>query len=141
MTTEIRGIRNNNPGNIDFNKANNWQGQLGIEQDVPNPRFARFDCPENGIRALGKLLQTYSRKYGLNTVRGLISRWAPSNENNTSAYVKGVANDLGVGADEVISVTQRETLKGLVIAIIKHENGKQPYSDFVINEGVNRALS
>ncbi|YAP80463.1 hypothetical protein AB0856_001676 [Xenorhabdus stockiae] len=23
-----RGIRNNNPGNIDYNKANKWQGLL-----------------------------------------------------------------------------------------------------------------
>ena len=27
-TTETRGVRNNNPGNIDYNPANQWQGQL-----------------------------------------------------------------------------------------------------------------
>ena len=54
--TQPRGVRNRNPGNIDFNPRNAWQGQLGLEQGVANPRFARFDVAENGIRALGKLL-------------------------------------------------------------------------------------
>lgn len=38
-----RGIRNNNPGNIDFNPLNAWLGQIGLEVGVAKPRFARFD--------------------------------------------------------------------------------------------------
>lgn len=89
MEKVTRGVRNNNPGNIDYNPANKWVGQLGIEQGK-NPRFALFDTPENGIRALGKLLQTYRTKYGLKTVGGIISRWAPGVENDTAAYVRAV---------------------------------------------------
>lgn len=62
-----RGIRNNNPGNIDFNSRNNWQGQLGVET---GGRFAIFDTPENGIRALGKLLINYRGKDGMPGVGG-----------------------------------------------------------------------
>lgn len=99
-----RGIRNNNPGNIDFNPRNPWQGQLGIEEGVARPRFARFDQPENGIRALGKLLINYRGKDGLpglgekgiDTVLEAISRWAPSSENDTRAYAEAVARSLGV---------------------------------------------
>ncbi len=57
--TPPRSVRNNNPGNIDFNPRNTWQGQLGLEIGVAKPRFARFDDPENGIRALGRLLINY----------------------------------------------------------------------------------
>ncbi|BDM23053.1 hypothetical protein KMS_R28100 [Pseudomonas sp. LRP2-20] len=32
-----RDVRNNNPGNIDFNPRNDWQGQIGKE---PDGRFA-----------------------------------------------------------------------------------------------------
>ncbi|SFO05754.1 hypothetical protein [Xenorhabdus japonica] len=56
-----RGIRNHNPGNIDHNSANKWQGQIGIETGVKNPRFCRFESPEYGIRALMKLLTNYHK--------------------------------------------------------------------------------
>lgn len=94
-----RGIRNNNPGNIDFNPRNPWQGQLGMEEGVARPRFARFDQPENGIRALAKLLINYRGKdgmpglgaKGIDTVLEAISRWAPTSENDTRAYAEAVA--------------------------------------------------
>ena len=140
MMKQSRGIRNNNPGNIDYNKNNNWRGQLGIETSAINPRFAKFDKPENGIRALAKLLLNYQRLHKLNTVREIINRWAPPVENITSAYVAACARALDVAADEVINLSDRRLLKLLTVAIIRHENGSQPYSDFVIDTGVNEAL-
>lgn len=137
---QSRGIRNNNPGNIDYNKNNQWRGQIGIEEGVAKPRFARFDTPENGIRALAKLLLNYQRLHKLNTVREIINRWAPPVENVTSAYVAACARALGVAADEVINLSDRRLLKLLTVAIIRHENGSQPYSDFVIDAGVSEAL-
>ena len=136
-----RGVRNNNPGNIDYSPSNKWNGQLGLEEGVAKPRFARFDTPENGIRALGKLLQTYQRVYGLNTVAKIISRWAPSNENDTAAYVRSVERRIGSAPGAKIKLTDPDVLKGFVVAIIAHENGSNPYSDAVISEGVRRALS
>lgn len=63
-----RGIRNNNPGNIDYNPANKWQGQLPMDK-VIEPRFCRFESPEYGIRALMKLLSTYHKKDLTRSVR------------------------------------------------------------------------
>lgn len=147
MTT--RGVRNNNPGNIDYNPRNDWKGQLGLELGVPKPRFARFDTPENGIRALGKLLLAYRGKdgmpgvggSGIDTVRETISRWAPGNENDTEAYISSVAKALCVQPNQVINVRLPATLRGLVMAIIRHENGGEPHQDAVIDEGVRRALA
>lgn len=136
-----RGVRNNNPGNIDYSPSNKWNGQLGMEEGVASPRFARFDTPENGIRALGKLLQTYQRVYGLNTVSQIISRWAPSNENDTAAYVKSVEKRTGSAPGAKIRLADPDVLKGFVVAIIAHENGGNPYSDAVVSEGVRRALA
>jgi len=62
-----RGIRNQNPGNIDYNSRNDWQGQIGKE---PGGRFAIFDTPENGIRALGKLLLNCRSKNAIPSVGG-----------------------------------------------------------------------
>lgn len=75
MTT-ARGLRNNNPGNIDHSPANRWQGQLAHDPTIEK-RFARFDTPENGIRTLACTLLTYYRKHGLSTVAAIIGRWAP----------------------------------------------------------------
>ncbi len=145
MTTP-RGVRNRNPGNIDFNPRNDWQGQIGKE---PNGRFAIFDTPENGIRALGKLLINYRGKEGMpgvggkgiDTVLETINRWAPSNENDTQAYAAAVAKRIGVRTTDPIDIRNPATLKGMVVSIIIHENGGNPYKDQVIDEGVRRALS
>ncbi|HDF2344629.1 TPA: structural protein, partial [Morganella morganii] len=51
-----RGIRNNNPGNIDYRPANNWKGQLPYDKSI-EPRFCRFSAPEYGIRAIIALLR------------------------------------------------------------------------------------
>ncbi|NWD63567.1 structural protein P5 [Pseudomonas sp. IPO3774] len=148
MTTP-RGVRNNNPGNIDYNPRNAWQGQLGLEVGVPSPRFARFDTPENGIRALGKLLINYRGKDGMpgvggpgiDTVRETITRWAPGNENNTEAYIAAVARRLGVNANDVIDVRKLATLRVMVSSIISHECAGFAYPEAVLAEGLRRALA
>lgn len=139
MTTPTRGVRNNNPGNIDYVPANKWRGQL-----PPNPalekRFARFDTPENGIRALGKLIRTYQNKHGLKSVEQIIGRWAPSTENNTRSYVEAVAKGIGVTPWANIDVNRASMLRPLVEAIIHHENAGFAYPEAVLAEGVRRAL-
>lgn len=143
-----RGLRNNNPGNIDYNPRNDWQGQLPPDPLIEK-RFARFDTPENGIRALGKLLINYRGKdgmpgvglKGIDTVRETINRWAPSVENNTEAYVKSVSAAAGVQPNESISIRDPRILLAVVTAIIKHENGANPYASAVVAEGVRRALA
>ncbi|MCC8378644.1 structural protein [Xenorhabdus sp. PB30.3] len=121
-----RGIRNNNPGNIDHNPANKWQGQLQHDLNLEK-RFCRFESPEYGVRALMKLLCNY-HKGGHNSISKMINRWAPSNENNTTAYINGVAKALNVNQFERIEIN-RSTLIALAKSIIRHENGRQPYSD------------
>jgi len=141
MTT-ARGLRNNNPGNIDYNPANPWQGQLPHDPAIEK-RFARFDTPENGIRALARTLLTYYRKHGLKTVAAIIGRWAPSHENNTAAYVRSVERVLVNHAIAVaaLNVEQPLVLSCLATAIIHHENGGNPYEASVVAEGIRRALA
>jgi hypothetical protein len=149
MAALPRGVRNFNPGNIDYNPRNAWNGQLGLELGVASPRFARFDSPENGIRALGKLLINYRGKdgqpgeggLGIDTVRETISRWAPGNENNTEAYIAAVTAKLGVKANDVINIKDGHTLRVFVGAIIAHECANSRYPDAVFDEGIRRALA
>lgn len=128
-----RGIRNNNPGNL-RHSGTSWRGMSAQQTDV---HFVQFETPEYGIRALGKLLDTYYTRYGLNTVRGIISRYAPSTENDTAAYVETVAKKLSVRPDDVINVIGKK--QKLIEAIIEHENGQQPYTVAQIAGGISMA--
>jgi len=130
-----RGLRNNNPGNI-RKSGDAWRG-LSAEQ--PDTDFFTFTAPEYGIRALAKILLTYESDYGLNTVRGIINRWAPPVENDTGSYVKSVASSMGVDPDRAINIGLYLVL--LVPAIVKHENGFNPYSDATIQAGIDLAYS
>ena len=128
-----RGIRNNNPGNI-RHSGSQWQGLSASQTDSA---FAQFDDPVYGIRALAKLLKNYQSRYGLNTVRELINRWAPPSENDTGAYVEHVAREVGLNPDTAINVNDH--IVPIVTTIIKHENGYNPYSADVISKGIGLA--
>lgn len=127
-----RGVRNNNPGNIRHGSSR-WQG-MSAEQTDSN--FVQFVSPEYGIRALSILLTNYY-KGGLDTVRKIISKYAPSSENNTAAYANAVAKALGVSPDAVINLEAHRA--ALIAAIVQHENGQQPYTVAQINTGARMA--
>lgn len=130
-----RGIRNNNPGNLEYSKTNPWVGQTGDDG-----RFAKFETPEHGIRALGRNLLSYQRQ-GIDTVNDIINRWAPpSDNNNTEAYIQAVCAQLGVTPDQPLDASNPDTLKALCASIIQHENGSQPYSDQQLATGVSAAI-
>lgn len=121
--SKIRGIRNNNPGNI-RRTSDAWQGLRDVQTD---DAFFQFTTAEWGLRALMKLIRNYYVRYNLNTVREIISRWAPSSENNTAAYVDHVAARIGFGPDEYIPAIDA-VLIPIAKAITRHENGIDPYS-------------
>ncbi len=125
-----RGIRNNNPGNIEDN-GTPWRGRLGNDG-----RFIKFDTPENGIRAMARILNTYRFTHGLTTVEQIINRWAPPVENDTGAYIAHAAQAVGVSPTQTINDAN---IPALIKVIIKHENGVQPYSDKVIYDGIAAA--
>lgn len=138
-----RGIRNNNPGNIEYNKANDWQGQFRPE-DIPvaqrDSRFAQFQAPEYGIRAMIVVFRNYQKNYDLKSVSELIRRWAPPSENNTAAYASNVANAVGVPVSAAIDLKDQATAERFIKAVIAHETGvKQPYTDSQVCQGIRLA--
>lgn len=133
MIIKTRGIRNNNPGNLEKN-GTPW---IGLSDKQTDSRFYQFSTPEYGIRALARTLITYYEKHNITTVRGIINRWAPASENDTASYIAAVSKAVRVGPDERINV--RDRLIDLTAAIIKHENGVNPYSMATIQAGVQMA--
>ena len=128
-----RGIRNANPGNL-RKSADKWQG-LAVDQS--DAAFFTFKAPEWGIRALCRVLLTYQDKYGLDTVEKIINRWAPPVENDTQAYINSVAGQMGVHpVHGTLDLHIYGFMLPLVKAIIRHENGEQPYSLATLNKGL-----
>lgn len=89
---------------------------------------------------MARNLIAYQEKHRLRTVQRIVSRWAPGAENDTEAYIVSVCKRTGFGRDQVLDLRDRDTLRALVLAIVWHENGAQPYDGAVIDEGLRRAL-
>lgn len=120
--TGPRGIRNNNPGNLDFIAPPElpWNGQVGTDG-----RFGIYDTAAHGVRALAhQLLKDF--RAGAQTLTDLITEWAPPSENDTGAYILAVSNAAGIAPDEPLDL--QSNLPAVTAAIIQHENGEQPYS-------------
>lgn len=114
-----RGLRNNNPGNI-RNSSTEWQGEITPSKDKS---FKQFTSMAYGYRAVIKLLQNYRKLYHLKTIAELINRWAPSNENNTSAYITRVCKEMQVPSTYVIDIEDKATMCAMAAAISQVENG------------------
>ena len=124
-----RGIRNNNPGNLE-RTSERWIGMSADQSS--DPRFMVFDTPEHGLRALMRLLINYQERHNLKSVREVINRWAPPvgrDQNgvgytqNTSGYVQHVSRQTGFDPDEPLDMLDRTTCEKLARAIVRHENG------------------
>lgn len=112
-----RGLRNNNPGNmrpVSRNQANDGA-------------FTIYRTPEEGWGALGKQLKAYANA-GLDNVASIISKYAPSSENNTGAYIQSVTANMSkrlgsdVGALTRLDLSDPRVLKALMQSITEHEN-------------------
>lgn len=132
-----RGIKNNNPGNI-RKSGSVWQGKIIPSSD---PDFEEFDNAIDGIRALAKIILKYYKSYGLSTITGIISRYAPGSENDTAAYIADVALRTGFDKDTDLNIGDPQILASIVSAIIWHENGQNPYSDIQISEATELAIA
>lgn len=121
-----RGIRNNNPGNIERSNIA-WQGSVPADQvqqllQVPyDVTFEQFSDPSWGVRAIGHVLLSKQQR-GLTTVDAIIRDYSKTDQ---AAYVASVSRALGVTSDQDIDVGA--VLPIFAAAIIQQENGQQPY--------------
>src|SRR6185437_6535945 len=98
-------VRNNNPGAM-----------------MPGGKLAQYPDMQTGLQALDQNLASYG-KQGVNTIAGVISKWAPPNENDTQAYIKDVSQRLGIPPGQKIDLSNPLQRQALSTAISLHENG------------------
>lgn len=78
---------------------------------------------------------------GNNTLDGIIHTYAPQSENKTRAYIDSVSKATGYGAKEQVNLHDPETLKTIMAAMIKHENGAQPYTEEQLLNAIQTAIT
>lgn len=116
--------------------GNKWNGLIGQDERG----HGIFSRPEEGIRAGVKVLQSYSNKYGINTIEGIISRFAAADPATLRAYVDNVSHASGYAPDEQLDVKNPDVLRKIIPPMIRQEIGDVPYSDETINSGIHRGL-
>lgn len=128
-----RGIRNCNPLNIRI--GNTWFGERANPDDNEFEQFVNMEC---GIRAAFVILRRYIKRYHLNTVELIVSRWAPKSENQTASYIDHVCRMMGVKKDALIAYEDKQTMCSLVAAMAKVECG-EAIDEKAISKGYDMA--
>lgn len=132
-----RGLELNNPTNIEREPGTTWQGQT-LEQ--PDPTFVRFQTVPYGYRAAYVTLRNYQQQHGLWTIRGMILRWAPPEDNNpTGAYIRAMCDACSVRPDDHYIFTPPAHALVFLRQMTIQEQGSCPFADTVIAEGIGLA--
>ena len=100
--------------------------------------FVQFKSLEYGWRAAFYLLtRTYYHKYRLYTIRSIISKWAPSCENDTRGYVQNVSRITGIDPDEPIGIPSEKPSRWMMVGVAMaiQENGTSSIDYFAMLRG------
>lgn len=128
-----RGLRNHNPLNIRV--GNNWMGEISPGRER---QFEVFANDAYGLRAGFIIIRKYINSYRCNTLRKIITRWAPPGENNTDNYINIVAKRSQLNPDERLVFTDQWRMCRLVKAMVFVESAYEP-SDAVLNTAYEMA--
>lgn len=121
--TETRGARNHNPLNIRI--GNSWLGEATRPDES---EFEVFVEDKYGLRAGFIILRRYIRRYHKNTIRKIISTWAPTCENPTDMYINYVSHSSGIAPDKEIKFEDEKVMIAIVKAMAYYES-RVTYND------------
>ncbi|EFP3414910.1 hypothetical protein RPU03_000263 [Salmonella enterica] len=122
-----------------FNNPANLRYAAGYETaSTRSGKFAVFPSLDEGVLAAAKQLQIYGTK-GINNIHDIISKWAPSNENNTKAYIGHVVNATGRSEFEKLNLNDTWTLAKLITAMSVKEGAGSRLSEGKVIQIINNA--
>ncbi|EDH3765788.1 hypothetical protein JY216_002929 [Salmonella enterica subsp. enterica serovar Chomedey] len=122
-----------------FNNPANLRYAAGYETaNTRSGKFAVFPSLDEGVLAAAKQLQLYGTK-GINNIHDIISKWAPSNENNTKAYIGHVVNATGRSEFEKLNLNDTRTLAKLITAMSVKEGAGSRLSEEKVTQIINNA--
>ena len=125
--TEIKFSERNNPFNIRPSK-DVWQGSVGVATSSKSGVFVAFKDLLHGVRAGIITMRTYFNVHHKNTIRKIITAYAPSVENDTNHYIDFVSKQTGFKPDQILTYDQR-TVNALLKAISIQEGAHKVTDD------------
>jgi len=108
------------PGGASLNDLYNNFANMRMPSGIG---WQKFDSPAAGIAAIENQLRIYRDKYGIGTLRGIVGRWSPPNENDTEALIAAAVKSTGKGADQPLDLGDPATMRAVVKALIENEHG------------------
>jgi hypothetical protein len=99
----------------------------GLRPPGASTGFATFSSDAEGVRAIAHQLSLYNSRDKLDTITGILSKYAPSSENDLKGYISDVVRQTGFSANQHLNLRDTSTMSSLVAAITKHE-AIHPYS-------------
>ncbi|HDY4931527.1 TPA: hypothetical protein RPG34_003359 [Yersinia enterocolitica] len=112
-----RPDRNLNPLNI------MTKGNAGMDSGG----FAKYTDEDSGWKAAREQLSRYYTRDKLDTISGIITKWAPppkkpgDHKNNTAAYIAQVSKAMEVGANDKLDLSDPSVMASLSAYMAKHE--------------------
>lgn len=98
---------------------------MGLVAVSTDKAFCQFISMRWGLRAAVIIMKKYMTKYRCDTIRKIITRWAPPSENDTVKYVDTVCQRTGYKPDEKFKFNDKTRLCGIIQAMSFVENGGQ----------------
>lgn len=113
--------RFNNPANL------RWAEGYGTH-NTKSGDFAVFPTLDEGVLASAKQLQIYGTR-GVNTISDIAKKWAPSNENDTEAYIRHLVKSTGIGARDALNLNDPSILAKLISGMSSKEGAGNRVSE------------
>ncbi|WYW02717.1 endolysin [Pseudomonas phage vB_PpuM-Peetri] len=123
--------RNFNPGNIRASDKNQWVGEVGQEGG-----FEKFDTVVHGARAWFKLARKHVGAEGM-TLKQLVNKLTPPNENDTSGYVTAVSKETGIDPNQKLDPNDQKTMMAIAKAVFRQEGYQGQISDIEMLDAWN----
>ena len=103
--------------------------------------FAGFSSDEAGVAAMARQIQLYGTRDHLDTVAGIVSKYAPPSENNTAAYIGDVSRKTGFAPGQRLDLADKDTLSRLIAAMVSHEQSAGHYDKYKDHKVVVEVLN
>ena len=103
--------------------------------------FAGFASDEAGVAAMARQIQIYGSRDHLDTVSGIVTKYAPPSENNTAAYIGDVSRKTGFAPGQHLDLGDKETMSQLIAAMISHEQSAGHYDKYKDHKVVVQVLN
>ena len=101
-----------------------------LPSGTKNTFSRQFDTDDEGFQAAASQLLRYYQRDHLDTIEGIVSKWAPQDDgNDTDQYIKDVARATGYASNQHLNLSDPSVLASIMKAMMDKEGTRHaPYT-------------